>query len=265
MSSPSETSMWYDLSYIDCRQSADHTDPFYCPFAQGGIRMYTTTHDASCPPIHCQLGGECEKTYLIEGGWTGEPSWHCLYGSNLVVETCTDGPGVQSLDPTGNAQLYAGVQWTPVPENPLWYPVAPENPVPQPAPEYPPAPTPEYPPVQDYPEFANGFQWDSAAGEWIPWYNIQDPEARSAAYDTLPVDADQENSATEVPDQAPEPFALESPSPLPRQDQPASQTPVSSQCPGAGRPIFAYSEEASEWVWLQTDGYEWNEEHLQWV
>ncbi|KAH7139367.1 hypothetical protein B0J11DRAFT_501524 [Dendryphion nanum] len=86
--------LWYDLSYIDCNQTGGPTDPMYCPFAAGGVKL--STSDPHCPVAVCQLGGTCEQTYLIEGGWKDEPSLSCPIGTDLVVELCSHGFGQQS-------------------------------------------------------------------------------------------------------------------------------------------------------------------------
>lgn len=111
---------WYDLSYIDCSKELDYTNPYYCPFAAGGVRMYHNSQSNLCPTIHCQIPGNCDKTYLRHGSWKGEPSWACAAGTDFFVETCVDGPGAQTVDPNGYSHSGPEQPWSPPEYNPLW-------------------------------------------------------------------------------------------------------------------------------------------------
>jgi hypothetical protein len=92
---------FYDLSVIDCNRLPDNANPDYCPFIAGGVSMYTNGHETKnlCQSAQCQIPGSCdERTYKEHGYWKDEPSFHCPHVHDLFFETCTEGPGLQSLD-----------------------------------------------------------------------------------------------------------------------------------------------------------------------
>ncbi|KAK7191355.1 hypothetical protein DPSP01_003032 [Paraphaeosphaeria sporulosa] len=88
-----ENKLWYDSSIIDCDRGLGPQNPYYCPFAHGGVNMYVIGNRGGnpfCKDSSCQLGGQCdEATYLVPGGWVGEPTLSCPLGVDLVFETCT--------------------------------------------------------------------------------------------------------------------------------------------------------------------------------
>ncbi|KAJ4349920.1 uncharacterized protein N0V89_008540 [Didymosphaeria variabile] len=85
---------FYDSSIINCGRGVGPQDPSYCPFAHGGVNMYIVGDRGfgfHCEDAYCRLGGNCDKkTYLIPGGYKGEPSFSCPLGVDIVFETCTE-------------------------------------------------------------------------------------------------------------------------------------------------------------------------------
>jgi hypothetical protein len=100
---PSTSSIWYDLSYIDCNPSAPPTDPYYCPLISGGIRLSIPGQEATheCPQAYCKANGVCDRVYQKHGAWPGEPSARCHVNADIEIETCTDGVGPQTFDHKG--------------------------------------------------------------------------------------------------------------------------------------------------------------------
>ncbi|PSN66813.1 hypothetical protein BS50DRAFT_573610 [Corynespora cassiicola Philippines] len=131
---PTKNSIWYDLSTIDCVVSSGPTDPMYCPFIEGGVKMYVEGQD-KCPIAACS-NTQCTNTYRTHGFWLGEPSFVCDAGQDVILETCTEGHGLQTnVDGKG---------WTPsAPSLPPPFPPPPPPPsTPEPKPKPTPTPTP---------------------------------------------------------------------------------------------------------------------------
>ncbi|KAF2444843.1 hypothetical protein P171DRAFT_520941 [Karstenula rhodostoma CBS 690.94] len=124
--------LFYDSSIIDCGRDLGPQNPFYCPFAHGGVNMYIVGNRGEsylCKDSSCQLGGHCDNaTYLVQGGWKNEPSLSCPLGVDLVFETCTE----RSAEKT-----WVEGQVGPAPVPAPWQP--------PPAPVYPPLPPPASP------------------------------------------------------------------------------------------------------------------------
>ncbi|KAI4927871.1 hypothetical protein J4E85_006384 [Alternaria conjuncta] len=81
----SKGKMWYDLSAVDCDLHAGPANPKYC-----------LPNKKACPTAYCNEE-KCVNTYLSPGGFANEPSLMCWAGADIFVETCTDGPGVQTF------------------------------------------------------------------------------------------------------------------------------------------------------------------------
>jgi hypothetical protein len=95
---PSQNSLWYDLSAIDCDMSAGPENPSRCPLVDGGIEIYIPGRKGrQCKKASC-VNNTCKNTYTEHGSWYGEPTHHCGAGADLVVETCTHSAGQQTLD-----------------------------------------------------------------------------------------------------------------------------------------------------------------------
>jgi hypothetical protein len=118
---------YYDLSYIDCNRYAPPEAPDYCPFAAGGVRMYTSNETGTvCPQAHCQMPGECVLTYLDHGFWLDEPSLSCPSGNDLFLETCVYGEGQQTVEKPVYLTPDKPANWEP--EEPVdWPPEEPMN------------------------------------------------------------------------------------------------------------------------------------------
>lgn len=119
----------YDSSIIDCGTGLGPENPYYCPFAHGGVNMYIVGDRGGgayfCRDSFCQLGGQCDDaTYLIPGGWVGEPSLSCPLGVDLVFETCTQRSVEKTWVEGQVGPAPAPAPWTPPP--------APVNPPPPP-------------------------------------------------------------------------------------------------------------------------------------
>lgn len=103
---PSNQSLWYDLSAVDCHLAAGPEDPMYCrkfscirdlkgkcadkltALIDGGMKLYVPIKPyGQCPPAWCS-GGKCVNTYDRPGSWEGEPSFKCWAGADLILETC---------------------------------------------------------------------------------------------------------------------------------------------------------------------------------
>jgi hypothetical protein len=106
---PNKSAMWYDLSAVDCDKNVGPEHPMYCrksiqwkefkktctndtstfkAFMAAGMELYVPVQlGNNCPPAYCR-GGQCINTYLVEGGWKGEPSFKCWAGADLHIETC---------------------------------------------------------------------------------------------------------------------------------------------------------------------------------
>jgi hypothetical protein len=97
---PSTTSIWYDLSYIDCDPNAPPTEPYYCPLIAGGIKLSIPGQGPTpeCPQAFCKADGTCEKVYKKHGFWLGEPTARCHVNADIKVETCTERQGPQTFD-----------------------------------------------------------------------------------------------------------------------------------------------------------------------
>ncbi|RAR15068.1 hypothetical protein DDE83_001505 [Stemphylium lycopersici] len=52
--------------------------------------------EGHCPPAYCSKT-ECWNTYMQQGGFKDEPSFKCLAGSDIFVETCTENSGQQTF------------------------------------------------------------------------------------------------------------------------------------------------------------------------
>ncbi|KAI4693450.1 uncharacterized protein J4E88_001822 [Alternaria novae-zelandiae] len=94
----SKGKMWYDLSAVDCDLHAGPANPRYCPLIRGGVKLYINPvpNKKDCPYAYCNEE-KCVNTYLSPGGFANEPSLMCWAGADIFVETCTDGPGVQTF------------------------------------------------------------------------------------------------------------------------------------------------------------------------
>jgi hypothetical protein len=96
---PSQNSLWYDLSAIDCNMAAGPEDPNRCPLIDGGIKLYvpgrTGGKDRTCPTANC-INNVCYNAYTEHGSWYNEPTFRCGAGADLVVETCTHNAGQQT-------------------------------------------------------------------------------------------------------------------------------------------------------------------------
>ncbi|OAL00372.1 hypothetical protein IQ06DRAFT_369732 [Phaeosphaeriaceae sp. SRC1lsM3a] len=90
---PSRNSFWYDLSAIDCVKGVDPADPSFCPFVDGGTKLYG--RGSSCPKASCSKV-ECENTYMHEGSWLDEPTFGCRAGADLFIGMCTENAGQRS-------------------------------------------------------------------------------------------------------------------------------------------------------------------------
>ena len=155
----SQDTIWYDLSGIDCRRAVGPEDPWYCPFVQGGVRMYVADdpEGVDCPVAECVPGAGCRATYLEHGHWKGEPSWSCKAGRQVVFETCVSGQAPRTICGI-EGHRHDEAEWrehgrlpapevpvpVPVPEAPYYPPPPPPPPLPAPAPA-PPAPAPASP------------------------------------------------------------------------------------------------------------------------
>ncbi|KAF1836935.1 hypothetical protein BDW02DRAFT_613625 [Decorospora gaudefroyi] len=85
---PTTSSLWYDLSAVDCDKTVGPENPSYCPLIAGGVRMYVAVRPrGQCPEAFCSKG-KCHNTYLEHGSWEGEPTYRCGAGSDIFVETC---------------------------------------------------------------------------------------------------------------------------------------------------------------------------------
>ncbi|KAF2871882.1 hypothetical protein BDV95DRAFT_667760 [Massariosphaeria phaeospora] len=93
---PQTKSLWYDLSLIDCYINHNPYDPEYCPFVDGGIRLYTNGPSERCPTASC-IGEECVNTYQNHGTWIGEPTLRCDSDFEVFFETCTHGSAPQTF------------------------------------------------------------------------------------------------------------------------------------------------------------------------
>ncbi|RMZ71771.1 chitin binding [Pyrenophora seminiperda CCB06] len=96
----SKGKLWYDLSAIDCDPEAGPMNPNYCPFLAGGLKLSIPASPA-CTQATCS-GGTCEKTYLTHESFLNEPTMNCGAGADLLLETCTDGPGEQTFGSKGS-------------------------------------------------------------------------------------------------------------------------------------------------------------------
>ncbi|KAF2650258.1 hypothetical protein K491DRAFT_683136 [Lophiostoma macrostomum CBS 122681] len=118
--------VYYDLSLVNCNKLDDPTDHTFCPFASGGVWMYSDVaesqeHGLDCLPAHCTLFTDrCMATYWSHGAWSGEPTLQCPAGRDYYVETCTDNPGKRSDD--GQPFESTSAPWVKPPWNPLWGP-----------------------------------------------------------------------------------------------------------------------------------------------
>jgi hypothetical protein len=68
--------LYYDLSFVDCSKLDDPTDHRYCPFASGGVWMYSSVppsqeHGLDCLPAHCTLFSD--KCKLPQSNGRDEP------------------------------------------------------------------------------------------------------------------------------------------------------------------------------------------------
>ncbi|KAG9192937.1 hypothetical protein G6011_11671 [Alternaria panax] len=107
---PSTGAMWYDLSAVDCNLGVGSGDARFCPLIQGGIKLYVPG-DGECPTGSCNSTG-CDKAYIREGGYLGEPSWVCKAGSDLFLETCTEKAAPQTFsgrDPMLSAPVHQAI------------------------------------------------------------------------------------------------------------------------------------------------------------
>ncbi|KAF2795282.1 hypothetical protein K505DRAFT_336212, partial [Melanomma pulvis-pyrius CBS 109.77] len=89
-----QSMIFWDLSAIDCARDSNPTNPYFCPFVDGGIKMYTTGGPAQ--KVATCLGAQCLDAYTEHGVWHGEPSWGIATGHDLFFETCTHGVGLQT-------------------------------------------------------------------------------------------------------------------------------------------------------------------------
>ncbi|KAF1959556.1 hypothetical protein CC80DRAFT_501762 [Byssothecium circinans] len=86
---------WYDLSLVDCNSRVGPDYPMYCPFLQGGIKMYVEGNQGKgsvaegCMVAECVTGEDCTNTYLVAGSWKDEPSGSCEAGRDVVLEVCS--------------------------------------------------------------------------------------------------------------------------------------------------------------------------------
>jgi hypothetical protein len=129
--------VYYDSSIIDCGIGLGPQNPYYCPFAYGGVNMYVLGdrgENTFCVDSACQLGGDCDAvSYLKPGGWVGEPSLSCPLGVDLVFETCTE----ESPERTWTEGQVGPAPWQPPPHQ-----VPSPLPLPPPAASWPPQHTP---------------------------------------------------------------------------------------------------------------------------
>jgi hypothetical protein len=125
--------VFYDSSIIDCIIGVGPENPYYCPFAYGGVNMYILGDrgdNTFCIDSACQLGGDCDNaTYLKPGGFKEEPSLSCSLGVDLVFETCTE----ESPERTWTEGQIVPAPWQPSPHQ-----VPPHPPPPPPAVPWPP-------------------------------------------------------------------------------------------------------------------------------
>ncbi|KAF2241598.1 hypothetical protein BU26DRAFT_174109 [Trematosphaeria pertusa] len=156
---PATHSIWYDFSAIDCNKAAPPDSPDYCPFSQGGVKMWVPGADpAFCPVAQCLPGLGCERTYLDHGSWHNEPSFRCDIGHDILFETCTHlaAPKTHVVD---DDELQPWIPlYPPLPPSPSPSPPPPPPPPPPPTPALPALPQPPmfqqpptYPPPPDYP------------------------------------------------------------------------------------------------------------------
>jgi hypothetical protein len=94
---PAANHITWDLSAIDCHREVGPSDPNYCPFIAGGIKMYTNGEGPHEKSASC-LGDQCIDAYTKHGYWLGEPSWPTAVGNDVYFETCTHGVGPQTID-----------------------------------------------------------------------------------------------------------------------------------------------------------------------
>lgn len=121
---PNANLIYYDLSIIDCDKTVGPEDPMYCPFVQGGIKMWTS--DSSCPIARCLPSeGECKGTYEKHGSWDGEPTWACSSASDIYFHACVESAAPQSYG-QNQVQWHQPEQW-PKPEYPTPDPPYPKN------------------------------------------------------------------------------------------------------------------------------------------
>ncbi|EDU51119.1 Chitin recognition protein [Pyrenophora tritici-repentis] len=89
--------LWYDLSAIDCVHGAGAEVGGYCPFMAGGISLNVANVPAgTCNSARCS-NSKCEGTYMTHESFLDEPSFWCGAGADLMVETCIEGPGIQTF------------------------------------------------------------------------------------------------------------------------------------------------------------------------
>lgn len=85
---PSRSSVWYDLSVIDCDHTVGPEHSSFCPLVGGGVKLHIPNAEKGwCPPAWCE-NGECVNTYERHGSWFGEPTLECKPGVDILIETC---------------------------------------------------------------------------------------------------------------------------------------------------------------------------------
>jgi hypothetical protein len=92
--------IWYDISAINCGHGLGTSNPSFCPFLPGGVKLWFLDADPEiCPVSYCTNVADCSKNptvYQHEGPYPFEPSFRCDEDYDAIFEACVYGHSPQS-------------------------------------------------------------------------------------------------------------------------------------------------------------------------